>query len=137
MVISQPQVAESLSDSFESRPLGLLPERVIGIGAVDDLAQQRQRRIFHQIVLAQNRLKGAFLAVVPQFNTLDIEWRRAFALGHRHYLVGGDKQELRLGINKFPDEPGASHPVNLHLLTGNPLHCWTPSLLTLLTIIDA
>src|SRR6266702_7759681 len=40
MVIPETEMTESLSDGLQSGPLGLVPERVVGIRAIHDLAEQ-------------------------------------------------------------------------------------------------
>src|SRR6266516_7897355 len=40
VVILEPKMAEPLGDGLQAWTLGLVPERVVGISAVDDLAQQ-------------------------------------------------------------------------------------------------
>src|SRR5260221_13216554 len=65
VVILETEVAEALGDGLQPRPLGLVPERVVGIGAVDDLAQEHQRRVARQVVLLEDSLKRALLAMMP------------------------------------------------------------------------
>lgn len=42
------------------------------------------------------------------------------------YRIGrgmfGDEAKFRIGIDKAGDEPGASHPVNTDMLSGDPFH---------------
>jgi len=40
VVVLETQVAKTLGDGLQSRSLGLVPERIVGIRAVDDLASK-------------------------------------------------------------------------------------------------
>ena len=57
VIVLEAQMAETFRDRFEARRFGLLIERIVGVGAVDDLAQQQQRRVVAQFVLFQDRLE--------------------------------------------------------------------------------
>src|SRR5438105_3010210 len=61
MVILETKMAEALGDGLEARSLGLVPEGIVGIRAVDDLAQQDQRSVARQIVLFEDGLKRTLL----------------------------------------------------------------------------
>ena len=45
VIVLVSEIAKSLGDRFKSRSFGLMVERVVGIGAVDDLSMQDERRI--------------------------------------------------------------------------------------------
>src|SRR5512134_642454 len=45
VIVFVTQVAESFGNRFESWAFWLLPERIVGVRAVDDLAEQGQRRV--------------------------------------------------------------------------------------------
>src|SRR5260370_42040687 len=75
------QMAEALGDGFQSRPLRLVPERIVGIRAVHDLAQQDQRRIIRQVVLLENGLKKYDLTTDPALVLLD---RKSTRLNSSH-----------------------------------------------------
>src|SRR5262245_19982545 len=51
VVVFEPQVSETLSNGIQPRSLGLVPERVVGIGAVDDLGQENDCGIACKAVL--------------------------------------------------------------------------------------
>src|SRR6266536_4532077 len=123
MVILETKMAETLGDGLQSWTLGLVPERIVGIRTVDDLAQQHQRRISRQVVLLEDSLKRTLFAVMAQFHIFHIIGRGPFALCHLHHLVGWHKQELGILVHKLFDQPGAGHAVYLDMLTGNPFHC--------------
>jgi len=48
---------EAFRDGFKARRFGLLIEAIVGVGTVDDLAQQHQRGVIAQLVLFQDRLE--------------------------------------------------------------------------------
>src|SRR4029077_19050732 len=51
MVVAEVQLSKSLGDRIQSSSLGLMPQRVVRVGAVYDFSQQPQRRVCRQIVL--------------------------------------------------------------------------------------
>jgi hypothetical protein len=70
MIILVAEMPEALGDGLKARPFGLMIERVVGIGAVHDPAKQHERRISRELVLLQDRLERAFLAVGPSSTSL-------------------------------------------------------------------
>ena len=73
VIVRVAKVAEAFGNSLQTWALRLVPKRIVGIGAVDDLAQQHQGEVAGQVVLLQNRLERTLLAVVAQFDVFDIE----------------------------------------------------------------
>src|SRR6266487_6719669 len=57
VIILETQMAEAFGDSFESWSLGLVPERIVGIRTVDDLAEQDEGRVTREVVLLENGFK--------------------------------------------------------------------------------
>jgi hypothetical protein len=57
VVVAEAEMAKAFGDGFQARSLRLPPELVVGVRAVDDLAEQRQRRIAGQPVLVEDGLK--------------------------------------------------------------------------------
>src|SRR5262249_28371632 len=57
MIVLEAEMAEAFRDGFKARRFGLLIEAIVGVGAVDDLAQQRERGVIAQLVLLQERLE--------------------------------------------------------------------------------
>jgi hypothetical protein len=55
---------KSLGDRFEARSFRLAIKGVVGIGAVDDLSKQDERRIAREPVFFQDCLERAFFAAV-------------------------------------------------------------------------
>src|SRR5712664_971531 len=70
MVVLEAEMPEAFGDSFQARPLRLMVQRVIGVGAVDDPPKQYQRGIAGQLVFLQDRLERALLAVMTEFDVL-------------------------------------------------------------------
>jgi hypothetical protein len=63
----------------------------------------QQRRVGGQIVLLQNRLGWAFLAVMPEFGTFNVERNGALNMGNSHDLIRWNEYELRVAIDELPD----------------------------------
>ena len=70
MIVLVTEMAETLGDGLKARPFGLVIERVIAIGAIDDPAEQHQRSIVGQLVLLQDGLERAFLAMMAELESL-------------------------------------------------------------------
>jgi len=86
VVILESEMPKAFSDGNESWTLGLVIERIVRVGAIDDLPKQHERRIAGKLVFLQDRLERALLAVVPEFHVRDVvgpgdERRRADADG--------------------------------------------------------
>src|SRR2546423_2433785 len=64
MIVFVAEMAEALRNSVQAGAFGLMPKRVVGVGAVDDLPEQHQRRVAVKLVLLDDRLERAFLAVM-------------------------------------------------------------------------
>src|SRR6266478_1685742 len=126
VVVLKIQAAKPFRDGVQPRALRLLPQRVVGVRAIHDLAKQHQRRIPRQIVFLQNRLERTFFAMVAQFHGWDIKRHCSKFLRFAHHLLRRNKMKFRLRVHKFSDQPGARHAIDLYMFTRNPLH--TPSL---------
>src|SRR5260370_3387732 len=74
VVVLKIQPAKPFRDGVQPRALRLLPQRVVGVRAIHDLAKQHQRWIRRQIVFLQNRLERTFLAVVTQLYRGHVKW---------------------------------------------------------------
>src|SRR5216683_5132770 len=103
VVVLETQVAEPLGNRLQPFSLRLAPERVVGIRAVDDLAEQDQGRVTRQSILLENGLKRAFLAVVSQFYRFHVIGNGSLSFSYLHHLVSGDEQELCVLVHKFLD----------------------------------
>src|SRR6266852_3826332 len=126
VIVLKIQAAKPFRDGVQPSALRLLPQRVVGVRAIHDLAKQHQRRIRRQTVFLQNRLERTFLAVVTQFHGWHIKGHCSEFLRFAHHLLRWNKMKFRLRVHKFSDQPGARHSIDLYMFTRNPLH--TPSL---------
>src|SRR5216684_293375 len=126
VVVLKIQAAKPFRDGVQPRALRLLPQRVVGVRAIHDLAKQHQCRIPHQIVFLQNRLERTLLAVVTQLHCGNIKWDGPQFLRFAHHVLRRNKMKFRLRVHKFSDQPGARHSIDLYVFTRNPLHA--PSL---------
>src|SRR5260370_1247443 len=126
VIVLKIQAANPFRDGVQPRALRLLPQRVVGVRAIHDLAKQHQRRIRRQIIFLQNRLERTFLAVVTQFHGWHIKGHCSEFLRLAHHLLRRNKMKFRLRVHKFSDQPGARHSIDLYMFTRNPLHA--PSL---------
>src|SRR5438105_13506048 len=113
---------KALRDGIEAGGFRLVPKGVVSVRAVDDLGQEDHRWIAVEMVSFHERVERTFLAMMAELHALHIVGCRAFALGHFHYLVLGNEQELRLRVDEFADEPGTSHSVHFYFLARNALH---------------
>src|SRR6266436_4090537 len=136
VVVLETEVAEALSDGLQSRSLGLVPERIIGIRAIHNLAEQDESRVTSEVVLLEDGLKRTLLAVMAQFHIFHVIGDRPFAFCHLQHLVGWHKEKLSIFVHKFFNQPGAGHTVYLDVFTSNPLHCMV-LLLVASTCIDS
>ena len=50
MIVFESEMAESFGDGFQPGTFGLMPECVVGVGAVDDLGEQHQGGIACEVV---------------------------------------------------------------------------------------
>jgi hypothetical protein len=57
MIVLEAEMPEAFRDGFKARRFGLLIEAIVGVGTVDDLAQQHERGVIAQLVLFQDRLE--------------------------------------------------------------------------------
>src|SRR5215210_4227304 len=119
-------MTEALGNRVESRPFGLTPERIVGVSSVDDPAEQHQCGIAVELILLDDRLERALLAVMTQFDVRHVVWNSVepFRLGH--HLVARYENELGVLVDKFLDQPRASNPIDLHALSRDPLHEYPP-----------
>jgi hypothetical protein len=99
-------------------------ERVIGIRAVDDLAEQNERAIVRQLVSLQNRFERAFLAVMAEFDVLDVIGNGVEPLGFVHHLVRRHEDEFRIFVDEVLDQPRAGDPIDFDAFPRNPFHCF-------------
>src|SRR5581483_4194578 len=127
VVVLESQMPEAFGNGIQAGSFRLVPERVVGVGTVDDLGHQNDGWIARKTVLLHQRIERALLAVVSELHTFHIVGRGALALGDLQHLVGRHEQEFGLRIYELADQPGTGDAVHLHLLTSHPLHVEPPS----------
>ncbi len=113
---------EALSNRLQPFSFRLVPERVVGIRAVDDLAEQDQRCIARQVVLLEDSLKRAFFAMMAQFHIFHVIGNGPLSFSHLHHLVGRHKNKLSIFVHKLFDEPGTGYSVDFDVFASNPFH---------------
>src|SRR5262249_50029943 len=126
VVVLEAEMPEALGNSLEAGAFRLMIKRVVGIGAVDDLAQQHQRRIAGELEFLQDRLERALLAVMPELDVLHVIGNRVETFHLVHHLVDRREDELRVLVDEFPDKPRAGHAVDFYVFAGDPFHGRSP-----------
>ena len=122
MIILEAQVPETLGNRLQPLSFRLVPECIVRICAIDDLAEQHQGRITGKVILLEYGLKRALFPVVSQFYIFYIVGYSSFACSYLHHFVTWHKQEFGILIHKLFDEPGAGHAVYFDSFSCNPLH---------------
>src|SRR4051794_11260946 len=97
---------EAFGNGLQAGSLGLTVKCIVGISAVDDASKQDQCGIIRKPVLLQNGFERAFLAVMPEFDVLDVIGDGVEPFGFGHYLVRWHENELGILVDEFADEPG-------------------------------
>src|SRR5262245_39344445 len=115
-------MAKTFGDGFQSRPFGLLIERVVGVGAVDDLAQENKGAVLGQLIFFQDCLERAFLAVMAQLDILDIVRNGVAPLCLVHDFFGRREDELGVFVDKLLDQPRAGNAVDFDMFARDPFH---------------
>src|SRR5262249_43948440 len=93
---------------------------------IDDLCQMHDRWVAVELVLLDECVEGALLAVVAELDSLHVVGQCPFALGCLDHVVLRHEQEFGVGIDELADEPRACHPVHLYLLPLTPFHTIPP-----------
>src|SRR5262249_35164995 len=97
--------------------------QVVGdVGGVHDPGQAHQRRVTVEVVIFDEDLEGAFAVAVGVAGAGGVEADGVFTLGCVEDLVGGDVEDLGIGVDELGDQPGAGDPVGLGPGAGDPLH---------------
>src|SRR5260370_4741286 len=97
-------------------------QRVVPVGTVYNSRQKNEARIVFEAVFFEERLKSAFLALVAKLNSLDIKGGSAQSLCIAQDTLRRNKEEFRLRIYEFLDQPWAGHPIHVHSFARNPFH---------------
>src|SRR5260370_13646614 len=121
MIILVAQMPEAFGNSVESRSFRLMPERIVGISAIDNFSQQYQSRVRGQVILLEDDLKRAGLALVSQFHALHIIGYRPFLLSNLQHRICWAEDKFGLPIHKLRDEPGAGHSVHFATFPTSPI----------------
>src|SRR6266851_517655 len=115
---------ESRRQRVEARGLRRELPRV-GIGAAYDECQRAQRRL-RELVLVQERVERAALAVVTELDVRDVVRDRALPLGDLSHLVARHEQKRWVAVDESADQPGACDAIDACLLSGDPFHLIAP-----------
>src|SRR3989304_6303220 len=122
MIVTESELAKPLGDRCQAGTFRLAVEGVVGVGAVDDPAEQHQGRVGGQVILVEDGFEGTPLAVMPQLGAGAGERNRSEPLRLIRHPVRRDEDELRRRIDELTDEPGAGDPLNLAAGPRAPFH---------------
>jgi hypothetical protein len=92
------------------------------IGRVLDLGQTDRGRIIDELELFDEHVEGALPVPVGVHGAFGVVRVPTLALGEREHLIARDEQELGLRVDESADQPGAGDPVDVGVLSGDPLH---------------
>src|SRR5262249_54289508 len=115
-------MAEALRDRLEPGRLGLVPERVVRVGPVDDFREENQGRVAIELVLLHQGIEGAFPAVVAEIDAWHVERDGILTGGCVDHLLRPHEQKLGSGIDELPDQPRAGDAIYFYSFACDPLH---------------
>src|SRR6267154_556435 len=94
------------------------------IRSTDDQRQTMKRRVNKFEILENGFERTAFPSVIEFYlrKPVGVEGDRALPVSRLKKLVFGYKEELRIRIDKAPNEPRASHSVYLDVAPRYPFH---------------
>src|SRR5207247_7084574 len=110
----------------ESGPRGVGAQVALDVGGVHDLCQPRQRRVGAEVVVVDEDLERAQAVAVVVAGAGGIEAVGALRLGNVENVFSGRVEDLGLGVDEPPDQPGAGDAVGLRTGAGDPLHGCPP-----------
>src|SRR5260370_11632889 len=84
-----------------------------------------ERRVL-DVVDAQNGIERAALAFMREFHAIDVVGYPARLLSDGKDLILRDVDELGIGIDEPPDQPGPGDAVDLRMLSRQPLAWGSP-----------
>src|SRR3990172_8031142 len=122
MIVAESELTKALGDRCQAGPFRLAVKGVVGVGAVDDPAEQHQGRVGGQLILFEDSFEGTPLAVMPQLGAGNVERNRPEPLRFIRHPVRRDKEELRRRVDELADEPGAGDPIDLDVFARDPPH---------------
>src|SRR5215213_2488420 len=92
------------------------------IGAVHDLGEARERRVFAKAIFFDEHLEGALTIPVRISRFGRIEGVCSLPFGDLQYRLWGYVEYLAFRIYKVPYQPGTGYAVRLRTRPGHPLH---------------
>src|SRR3990172_838598 len=123
-VVVAADLTEATGHGVESPGLlGDVPR--VGVGPAHDAGQRVERRV-GELVLVEEGVEGALVAVMPQLRAGHVKGDGAFSARRLHHLAVGDEEELGRRIDEAPDQPGAGDAVHAGLAAGAPPHWFGP-----------
>ena len=105
---------------------GVGVELAVDVGGVDDAGQADEGRVAVEVVVVDEDLERALVVPVVVGGAGGVEAVGAFASCDGEDLVGGDVEDLGVGVDEPADQPRAGDPVGLGAGAGDPLHGWPP-----------
>src|SRR5712691_7006573 len=111
---------EARRQRIEARGL----RREVPVSRVRSPHDQRQRAESGvvQLVLVDERVERALLAVMPQLHVWDVIGYRLLALGDLHDVAGGDEEKHGVAIHEPADEPWTRDAVDTRFFPSHPFH---------------
>src|SRR5207237_1234908 len=97
-------------------------QRIVGVGSIDDLPEQHQRRIAREPIFLHDRFERALLAMMAELHVLHVVRSSAEAFRLVHDLVGWNENELRILVHELLYKPWTSDAIDLDVLASDPLH---------------
>src|SRR5260370_34626546 len=97
-------------------------QRVVPVGTVYNSRQENEARIVFEAVFFDDCLKSAFLALVAKLNSLHIKGSSSQSLCIAQDTLRRNKEEFRLRIYEFLDQPWAGQPIHVHAFARTPFH---------------
>ena len=98
MIVFEAQVPKAFSDRLKPWTFGLIPEGIVGVGSIDDFAEQYESGVAGKVVFLNYRLEGTLFAVVSQLpgNAVVKTLTSALTRGKR---VGLPRKRYARGVN--------------------------------------
>src|SRR5207248_5453524 len=94
-------------------------------GGVHDARQADEGAVRIEVVVVDQHLEGALVAAVVVLGAGGVVPVRAFVFGDGEDLVGGDVEDLCVGVDEPTDQPRRGDAVGLRAGAGDPLHAMT------------
>src|SRR5439155_13054170 len=86
------------------------------------LPQPHDSGIDGQLEFLDQNIEGALAVPVRVLSAGRVVGVRAFTLRHYQYLLASNEEELGMGVDEPLDEPGTGDPVDVGVLSRDPLH---------------